>query len=229
MLGLPLFAAALYYQKIKVANPGADITFTGHSLGAGLASVMSVWFNRPASVFADAPFELTALNPLMMGYVAGYLAINGYSDPEFTNFIPLYAGYYGTREAQVTNYYVKGELLSVGLLGSLPKVVGNNLMIDIGGGDTLGSTTLHSIALHAALLMENKLRLDTLALPNLLPAIFDTSLYAKAPESEKADFLIQLVNSRVATLGGTSPSPDPLARFATEAPAPFVKTGFSLL
>jgi len=74
-----LFKAALFYQQVKAQNPGATITFTGHSLGAGLASVLSVWFNRPATVFADAPFEASALNPSLMGYVMAYLALNGYS------------------------------------------------------------------------------------------------------------------------------------------------------
>ncbi|MGH7963691.1 MAG: lipase family protein, partial [Candidatus Binatia bacterium] len=54
-------AAARFYAEIKAANPDANITFTGHSLGGGLASIMSVWFNRPATVFAEAPFEPTAV------------------------------------------------------------------------------------------------------------------------------------------------------------------------
>lgn len=33
---------------------------TGHSLGGGLASVMAVWFDRPAYVFAAAPFQSSA-------------------------------------------------------------------------------------------------------------------------------------------------------------------------
>jgi hypothetical protein len=62
-LSLPQFVqAAAYYQDVKkwATQNGYDaskISFTGHSLGAGIASVMSVWFNRPATLFADAPFE----------------------------------------------------------------------------------------------------------------------------------------------------------------------------
>ncbi len=44
------------------AYPGADISFTGHSLGAGLASLMAVFFDRPAYVFAPAPFAFSAMN-----------------------------------------------------------------------------------------------------------------------------------------------------------------------
>lgn len=35
----------------------ATITFTGHSLGGGLASIMSILFDKPAYVFDPAPFE----------------------------------------------------------------------------------------------------------------------------------------------------------------------------
>jgi hypothetical protein len=173
-----LFAASLFYQEIKEKNPTANITFTGHSLGAGLASVLSVWFNRPATVFADAPFELTALNPLIMGYVAGYLALNGYSDPEFLKFIGTYPVIYGDRESQVKAYFVEGELLSTPLLSCLPKVVGNSVPITIGGGNLVSSITLHSVVLHSSLVISEQLRKDTLLLPTLLARVLDTSFYA---------------------------------------------------
>jgi putative lipase involved disintegration of autophagic bodies len=35
------------YEEIRDQNPEADISFTGHSLGGGLASLMAVYFNRP--------------------------------------------------------------------------------------------------------------------------------------------------------------------------------------
>jgi Lipase (class 3) len=53
------FLAAKFYQNIK-AQYGSNITFTGHSLGGGLASVMAVWFNRPAYVYASVPFQRSA-------------------------------------------------------------------------------------------------------------------------------------------------------------------------
>ena len=39
-----LLQAATYYLDIKAANPTASITFTGHSLGGGLAALMAVFF-----------------------------------------------------------------------------------------------------------------------------------------------------------------------------------------
>jgi hypothetical protein len=55
-----LIDAALYYCEIKAANPKAEISFTGHSLGGGLAAVMGVFFDKQAVTFDPAPFLKTA-------------------------------------------------------------------------------------------------------------------------------------------------------------------------
>lgn len=50
-----IFSAALYYIQVKSANlTGLPIRFTGHSLGGGLASLMAVFFNKEAAIFATA-------------------------------------------------------------------------------------------------------------------------------------------------------------------------------
>ena len=50
-----LLEAAQYYLKIQTQY-GNNITFTGHSLGGGLASLMGVLFNHQAVTFYQAPF-----------------------------------------------------------------------------------------------------------------------------------------------------------------------------
>jgi len=60
VLALQVIDAAKFYLDVLQSNPGANITFTGHSLGGGLASLMAVYFNRQAVVFDEAPFKKSA-------------------------------------------------------------------------------------------------------------------------------------------------------------------------
>jgi dienelactone hydrolase len=53
--------AMLLYEEILKDHKNARITFTGHSLGGGLASLMAVFFGREATTFDAALFEATAI------------------------------------------------------------------------------------------------------------------------------------------------------------------------
>jgi putative lipase involved disintegration of autophagic bodies len=59
-----LLQAAKYYMDIKTANPNAVITFTGHSLGGGLAALMAVFFDVQAQTSLPTIEETTLLSPL---------------------------------------------------------------------------------------------------------------------------------------------------------------------
>jgi len=50
-----LYQAAEYYLQIKALYPDAGISFTGHSLGGGLAALMGVFFDKKAVTFDQAP------------------------------------------------------------------------------------------------------------------------------------------------------------------------------
>lgn len=50
-----LLDAAVYYLEVRRVYPEARISFTGHSLGGGLAALMGVLFNEPAVTFDPAP------------------------------------------------------------------------------------------------------------------------------------------------------------------------------
>lgn len=58
-----IFAAVDYYFACMAAHPEVtNISFTGHSLGGGLASLMAVYFNKTATVFDQAPFQINAIS-----------------------------------------------------------------------------------------------------------------------------------------------------------------------
>ena len=75
--------AALYYLQVKAANPGATISFTGHSLGGGLAAVMGVLFDRQAVTFDQAPFTNSAYTAVRDNLVT-WLHDQGYNDSQLT-------------------------------------------------------------------------------------------------------------------------------------------------
>lgn len=82
-------AAMLIYEQVKRTNPNANISFTGHSLGGGLASIMAVYFNRPAVTFDEAPFEASAKNTVTMAEYADTLVSYGYVDATFDAYRTL--------------------------------------------------------------------------------------------------------------------------------------------
>jgi hypothetical protein len=116
-LGIPngqVAQAMSFYESIK-ATYGSNISFTGHSLGGGIASLMAVFFDKQATVFDEAPFQLTAINPITVA-AYGLLAPSALLDPDFLWYLanPLSLGLiFNDREDNVTNYYLEGE--AVGL------------------------------------------------------------------------------------------------------------------
>jgi hypothetical protein len=71
--------AALLYAKIVSENPTAKVTFTGHSLGGGLAALMGVFFAETAITFDQAPFRSSAnatVSSELLGVIDGFIASN---------------------------------------------------------------------------------------------------------------------------------------------------------
>ncbi len=133
-MGLPapqIFDAMTYYFAVKAAHPSANITFTGHSLGGGLASLMAVFFDKKATVFDQAPFQLAAESQLVIAGAMATMGLLGTFDAKLT----LYAATGGllalTRESNVTQYYVEGEVLNT-IRFSLNTLVGSNNIIHLG-------------------------------------------------------------------------------------------------
>ena len=160
--GAQALAAAKLYQEVK-ADPllNDNSSFTGHSLGGGLASLMAVWFNRPATVFAPAPFQasadatqtalLVAQGSPALYQVKGLLTQQGIAlDPALASYNPLTD--FAIREANVTSFAVKGELLEA-TLGFLNWIEGSTTALYNNPAITLDKGNKHSIELHAMALV----------------------------------------------------------------------------
>ena len=182
--------AALYYLQVKASNPGATISFTGHSLGGGLAALMGVMFDEQAVTFNQAPFANSASTGVRDDLVA-YLHSKGYSDSQLTVLAPELLSFNfngdGDHTANVSGYFVQGEALQSLPLSTLGTQAG--LAQNSTGLGLLGSIDLHSQALLSAFLQNDAFRQITFKLPELLKMVFDSALYAYSTGTGNTQFV----------------------------------------
>ena len=249
MLPDQLKQAADYYLQVKATAPaGTTISFTGHSLGGGLASLMAVMFNESATTFDQAPFRNAALSyttldngnlvtrsaaqDLKAYLTSGQSTIAASLPPETlasllapldaylnaTNTVDMLA----TREVNVSNINVHGEILSVPPVSAFDRIgVNQNDLWQQNNMNIPGDTQidLHSQALLTAMLQSGDLpsvtepgatsRPHTLGqasyeLPDLLKMIFDPKLFAHSTDSADPNFLEHLVRHQA---GGVADVP----------------------
>ncbi len=184
--------AAKFYLDVMAdaALTGASVSFTGHSLGGGIASIMSVWFNKPAVVFDEAPFWQSAFNYNLAQKLVGTLTNLGYQVPQalldYTSSSVLFA-----REDNVKHIAVAGEALSV-LPADFLKVFGTQEIIDP-NSSKLSAVQLHSITLLTLFLESSSFLAASRSDPDLLDRIFN-GLWAtdpSLPENVLLDALAQ--------------------------------------
>jgi hypothetical protein len=172
--------AAAYYLEIKAANPTAEISFTGHSLGGGLAALMGVFFNRRVITFDQAPFANSATNAIRDDLV-NYLTSSGYGAAYLTSNAPELLAFSDTqqRASNVIGWHVAGEALSLKIVEFLLSRIGGEVSIDHGTTDTSLAIALHSQALLSAFQLNESFRKVTFALPDLLRLASDSALYRR--------------------------------------------------
>ena len=105
-------AAAVYARVLHdygIDAQGSNITFTGHSLGGGLAGTMAVWFNRPAVVFDPAPSEVGAKYLLDVADVIGSLGAN--APQSINDYVANITTQFAVRESNVTSYFIPGSIV----------------------------------------------------------------------------------------------------------------------
>jgi len=218
--GLPLpqiLNAVSYYFRAKAAHPDANITFTGHSLGGGLASMMAVFFDKQATVFDEAPFQLAAMSPFVLPFIGAEMLLAGYQDAAFSTYL-LSGGFLAlTRESNVTQYYVEGEVLNAIRFSANTLVGSNNPLLM--GNSTAGAVDRHSMALMTALWDSPAFLTAAQRLPDLVTELLDTNLFATdSTDPDNADLLRRLLRHQLGIAGVAQPiqPDDMLNRFAAD-------------
>ncbi|MDP3744634.1 MAG: hypothetical protein Q8Q76_09905 [Methylotenera sp.] len=204
-----LVQAAEYYLQVKAANPGANIIFTGHSLGGGLAALIAVFFGNQAVTFDQAPFANSAEYNLFTEDVAIHLKdvllAKGYTDTALsglTNFLQLREANGGIPNSNlVTNINVQGEFLSSAPATLYDRIGSETNILNSSNG--VSGIDLHSQALLAAFLQSDQTAAEgqalndvTFKLTDLLKMIFDKNLYYNDPNNKlnpQENFLERLV------------------------------------
>jgi hypothetical protein len=195
-----LYEAIDYYFAAK-AKYGDNITFTGHSLGAGLASLMAVYFNKQAVVFDEAPFQVAALSPIVTAAVVAYMGLKGYQSDAFTTYVETLGLSGLTRESNVTNYFVQGEVLQGGR-AVIPNLAGANYVFST-GNTTADPISLHSMALMLAIQASDTFRDAVTKLPDLVTMLADSNLFGADSNNDQniQDLLRKLLRHEFSIAG----------------------------
>ncbi|MDD5385115.1 MAG: DUF2974 domain-containing protein [Gallionella sp.] len=235
-----LLQAAEYYAQVKMANPTANIIFTGHSLGGGLAALMGVLFNKTVVTFDQAPFlnsaKVSIAMEVMRDLLAKYppdsnLQITGILNPlaDFIATTNLLTDSLTARAANVSGINTQGEFLSTAPLTFFDKI-GAQTPIDHGTTDVSGFD-LHAQSLLTAFLQSDQTAaagkaLDdvTFKLTDLLGMIFNKNMFYNDPNNKsnpQRNFLEHLVRHeagvRDPATGATTIAPDAMVtRFTSD-------------
>lgn len=208
--------------------PHVPIKFTGHSLGGGLASLMSIFFGVEAFTFDSAPFQLSAtgmqaiLTPFAIELLDSELVEELYSyyelyqrrnfneiSPEFRLYRDILATenrilideMFWLREQKVNGSYLNGEVLEA-LRLVLPTIVGSNGLTEVDIGETtLGMVELHSMLLLAAMELAPDLAEASRRYPALAALLLDETLYGADKRSDQQSFLTRMVAAHMAEGG----------------------------
>ena len=199
--------ALKFYLEIR-RDFGSNITLTGHSLGGGLASLASVYFDRPALTFDEAPFELSATAYKTVLRYHDELATGGLSDPRFDAYADTarvisqggspaqLQSEFTRREANVSHIYVSSEPLAAlraiwfSIIGPGPEVV-----LDSGAANVNGAsaTDLHSVLLAWSMNSHSAFRNEVPRLPRLVGLIQNEALFGRDLKLNEKDFLALLM------------------------------------
>ncbi|MEA5122892.1 calcium-binding protein [Xanthomonas floridensis] len=201
-----VFEAIEFYLNV-LRLPGVDqakTSFTGHSLGGGLASLMAVYFDKKATVFDQAPFEKSAATSAYDLYLEP-LKYAGYTLPqEFEDYDLLH---YNERKSNVQQIVVAGEVLSYGTENLFKINDGNPLVLDpeaediFGWGGSVGADFAKAVDLHSMTLLAGFMNSEIFFeisknFKELLPRIFRGAYQDVVPTNRITSTLLELLVQR---------------------------------
>src|SRR5262249_53938096 len=150
-----------YFQD---QGQAVSISVTGHSMGGGLAGLVSVFFDVPGKVFAPAPFAASA-NPSVAIKLRQLLQTNGFTNTALNDLIGSspFATTVAQREAGIQGQFIKGEVVEL-IRTPNNTLAGTLQSVDVGNPE-LGKVSLHSMQLHSAVIENPVLQLASQRAP----------------------------------------------------------------
>lgn len=194
--------AAFYYLLIKETYPNDSITFTGHSLGGGLASVMGAYFDVKTVVFDEAPFVRSIESLAVAAELFALLSVSRFNIPDsFVNYVlSIDATIPKRRIANVTEYLTAGEILEYGATykarplsqrfeyATSPEKVGPWKELSA----VAWATEMHSMTLLSSMMSSNDFYTMVQKYPEVLPEIM-SGIYSAVELTSNTPALFELL------------------------------------
>jgi len=204
--------AAAYYMDIKEKNANATITFTGHSLGGGIAAILGVLFDVQTTTFDQAPFSRSCCESVRNDLKSYLLSLRGDDNQLLYDESDLQALSSFTnlerREGNVQNIIVDGEILSTFLVEGLPgRRIGVPEILSHGCTGA-SAVSLHEQSLMTLFLMNGKFRDLTMDLNDLVSMMNDSRLFYHDPNnagSSDENFAERLIRHQIGVDGTGEP------------------------
>jgi hypothetical protein len=202
--------AAVYYLDMKKLY-GDRISFTGHSLGGGIAAILGVLFDVQATTFDQAPFSRSCCESVCNDLITYLTTPQGGNPEALYNLenLSLLApelfifrnGDLAQREGNVQNIVVDGEILSTFLVDILPgRRIGVPEILSHGCTGA-SAVSLHEQSLMTLFLMNSKLRDVTMDLNDLVSMLNNEDLFYNDPkelgDNAKENFAEHLIRHQI--------------------------------
>ena len=178
---------------------------------------MAVFFNKQATVFDEAPFQLSAIGPItpvLLTSLQASLLLTGYTDLDFALYNASWGTLFPLREGNVNHLYLEGEALAA-YRSVATNIAGTEASVPM-GSSTLGARDRHTMTLLAAMKGNAAFASMVQQLPNLATFLLDPAWFGVKDRRTpgKTDLLSNLLQWQYGAEGVTADGR--LDRFAAD-------------